>query len=744
MSNEKLLNTGEPQPKGLGRVGTLAYILLIVLTFIIIASTFTVNRVSLKAGDIAPDDIYYFGTATSFISQIYTEQAQQMAAGEVEQIYKYDDQALPNMQMQVDSLFDALNVVRGAAAETDENLLSALGELLTPAEGEDAEPPRRAVTEYFAGVDDETELALRNGLKVALTAAYGSENWEEKDLPEVIERCEDNIKGSGYERQAVNFLLAAAKMLDFKPTYIVDQVGTMDAVSKAIGSVQPISLTVYPGQQIVRRGTEVSAAEVETLEALNLQRPGSDMQAYIGLLLLVIVCYTPLRAYCTNLGGDNKIASGNISMIALLFVIILLIARVITLIKFDSALTSDWMLGLAIPVPAFSMLVAALINKRTAIFATIVVSIFIGIMCDVHLLYVCAALIGGLVAVLQISRMNSRSYYAVAVFYIAFSYAMVAVSWCLMWSYERPAFYVALLMSFVNGILSVILTVGALPLLESAFSITTSIRLMELANINHPLLKKLMIEAPGTYNHSILVGNLAEAAADRIGADGLLVRVAAYFHDIGKVKRPNFFVENQKPGDNPHDKLQPSLSTFIITSHTKEGSEMARGYKLPKEIIDVIEQHHGTSLVQGFYKKAAEVAEAAGTEPPRPEDFCYPGPKPQTREAALVMLADSCQAAVQSMKNSTSGQVEGMVRDIIKGKLNDGQLDQCALTFRDLDIIASTYATILAGANHYRLPYPEQLTKELAKRKKQEEEAAAEKNNAENGDKENNYENNNQ
>lgn len=268
--------------------------------------------------------------------------------------------------------------------------------------------------------------------------------------------------------------------------------------------------------------------------------------------------------------------------------------------------------------------------------------------------------------------------------------------------------------------------VGTLPLLESAFAITTDIRLMELSNINHPLLKRLMVEAPGTYNHSILVGNLAEAAADRIGADGLLVRVASYFHDIGKMKRPNFFVENQKPGENPHDKLQPSLSTFIITSHTKEGADIARSYKLPKEIIDIIEQHHGTSLVKGFYNKAVEAAKAQDIETAqlREEDYRYPGPIPQTREAALVMLADSCQAAVQSMTAPTPGQIEGMVRDIIKGKLNDGQLNQCALTFRDLDVIASAFATILVGAKHYRLPYPEQLAKELAvKTKKAEKEA---------------------
>lgn len=721
MSIEKFMNTDPAAKKLFTRAELVSFVIMTVITFVIMLSTFMTGRVHFAEGDIATDNVYYFGTSTSFTSQVYTEQARQLAASQVEQLYKYDDQALSNMQVQIDSLFDDMHTVR-LSVDSDEGKQQALSALLTPADGS---APAATVVEYYLGLTDETESELKNRLKNAVVTAYGREEFGENELEQVEASCRKTIKNSN-SGNAEKLLLAAADMLTFKATYVFDRVATADAVSQAMSSVQPVTVTVYPGEQILQRGAQVTAADVEMLEELNLQRVDGDYQPYVGLLLFICIAYGLLLAYCTKMGGDSKINAGSITLISLLFVVILLIARVITLIKIDSSLTSDWMLGLAIPVPAFSMLVAALVNKRTAIFSTVIVSIFVGIMCGVHMLYACAALIGGLVAVLQISKMNSRSYYAMAVLNISMTYLMVAVSWCFMWSYDRSSLYVAMLMSLLNGVLSVILTVGTMPLLESAFSITTGIRLMELANINHPLLKKLMIEAPGTYNHSIIVGNLAEAAADRIGADGLLVRVASYFHDIGKVKRPNFFVENQKPGDNPHDKLQPSLSTFIITSHTKEGAEMAREYKLPREIIDIIEQHHGTSLVQGFYKKAQAQQENSDIDIAiREEDFCYPGPKPQTREAALVMLADSCQAAVQSMAAPTSGQIEGMVRDIVKGKLNSGQLDQCALTFRDLDIISSTYATILAGANHYRIPYPEQLAKELAKLKNQEEKAEA-------------------
>lgn len=703
------------------RLGSFWFALLIVFTFLILSSSFLTGRVSLREGEIAPSNVYYFGAATTFVSQTYTEQAQNLAAGEVEQVYKYDENVIVDLQVQIDSLFDALHSVR-VSQSGDEARLLALNELLlpTPAEGEEAQAPATAVLQYFLSLDDASEDRLRNILKNAVVAAYGLGDFDETALPQVIEQCRTNVRATAVSTDAEAFMLQAMEMLTFKPTHVFDQVATMEAVSQAISSVQPISVTVYPGQQVITRGEQVTAADIETLEACNLQQSDSALQSYIGLFLLVIICYTLLRLYCTKMSGDNQISVDKISLIALLFVAILLIGRVITLMKFDSDITTDWMLGLAIPVPAFAMLIAALVNKRTAIFATLIVSIFIGIMCGAHMLYVFAALVGGLVGVLQVRNMDSRSHYALAAAYIILSYAMVVISWCSMWNYDVSSLGIGLLMSVINGVASVILAVGTLPLLESMFSITTEIRLMELSNLNHPLLKKLMIEAPGTYNHSILVGNLAEAAADQIGANGLVVRVASYFHDIGKTKRPYFFVENQKAGDNPHDKLQPSLSTLIITSHTKEGADMAAQYKLPTEIIDIIEQHHGTGLVKSFYNKALENAKAAGSESPvREDDFRYPGPIPQTKEAALVMLADSCQAAVQSMTAPTAGQIEGMVRDIIKGKLDEGQLDQCALTFRDLDVIASIFATILAGANHYRLPYPDQLAKELAKSRKQ-------------------------
>jgi len=261
---------------------------------------------------------------------------------------------------------------------------------------------------------------------------------------------------------------------------------------------------------------------------------------------------------------------------------------------------------------------------------------------------------------------------------------------------------VDLLLGTVNGVASSFLTVGALHWFESGFKITSSVRLLELSNPNRPLLKRLLMEAPGTYHHSILVGNLAEAAAEAVQADSTLVRVGSMYHDIGKLKRPYFFIENQFTQDNPHDKIAPTLSSLIITSHVKDGLELAKENKLPQQIQDIISQHHGDGLVSFFYHKALE-----GNDEVPEEAFHYDGPKPQTKEAALVALADNVEAAVRSMKQPTPGRVEGLVRKIVKDKLNDGQLDQSDLTFQDLDRIAMAFVRVLSGIFHSRVEYPE-------------------------------------
>ncbi|WP_214699055.1 MULTISPECIES: HDIG domain-containing metalloprotein [unclassified Exiguobacterium] len=255
----------------------------------------------------------------------------------------------------------------------------------------------------------------------------------------------------------------------------------------------------------------------------------------------------------------------------------------------------------------------------------------------------------------------------------------------------------------ISALLSIVLTFGFLPFLEPWFGVLSSGRLIELMSPTHPLLRKLLMEAPGTYHHSMMVANLAESACEAIGADGLLARVASYYHDLGKTERPLHFIENQQGGGNPHDRLTPEESADIIMAHPYDGADLLRRYKLPKEIIDIAEQHHGTSLLKYFYVKAKEDQEKDVSE----SRFRYPGPKPQTREAAVVMIVDSIEAAVRSQKQPTPEKIRMLVRSIIRDKLADGQFEECELTTKEIWLVGESACETLTGLFHERIEYPE-------------------------------------
>jgi hypothetical protein len=262
---------------------------------------------------------------------------------------------------------------------------------------------------------------------------------------------------------------------------------------------------------------------------------------------------------------------------------------------------------------------------------------------------------------------------------------------------------------FIGGILAAIITTGFLPLMEMSFGYTTDIKLLELASLDQPLLRQLLVQAPGTYHHSVVVSNLVEATAQAVNANPLLAKVCAYYHDIGKMKKPLYFVENQTSGENRHEKLAPSMSSLILIAHVKDGVELAKEYGLGKEITDTIQQHHGTSLISYFYQKAKEKAETSGGKYAgvKEEDFRYPGPKPQTKEAGLVMLADMVEAATRSLSDPTPSRIQGTVQKMINKAFSDGQLDECELTLKDLHEIAKSFNKTLSGIFHQRVKYPE-------------------------------------
>ena len=358
----------------------------------------------------------------------------------------------------------------------------------------------------------------------------------------------------------------------------------------------------------------------------------------------------------------------------------------------------------AIPLATGSMLAALLIDIHTAIIFTVVTSLLGGLWLANPLfsIYLFAS---GLTAAFGVIRCKKRS----AIWRASLLVSLVSLFTALAITLFSEDFLTIDTIriagtAFVNGILVATLVSALLPLFEYLFNLTTDISLLELLDLNQPLMRELLVEAPGTYHHSIIVGNLAEAAAEAVGADPLLARVSAYYHDVGKIKKPDYFIENQIASMSKHEHLAPRMSSLILLSHVKEGVELAKAHKLPKAIIDIVQQHHGTSVQTFFYQKAKEQHD--DTTPVSEEDFRYPGPKPQTKVAALVLMADAVEAASRVLTDITPARVSILVDRIINHCFIDGQLDNCDLTLKDIREIRSTFVYLLTSMYHKRVNYP--------------------------------------
>ncbi len=356
----------------------------------------------------------------------------------------------------------------------------------------------------------------------------------------------------------------------------------------------------------------------------------------------------------------------------------------------------------AIPIPMGAMMVSLLFDFHTAIIFSFIISIFAGIWLD-SVQYTLYAFVGSFVAAFSVMRCKKRSDIIKGGLYL--SSANIATV-CMI-SLFNSDLLMSKLISYILFALTSGFIVSAfvsilLPVFEYTFKVTTDIKLLELLDMNQPLMKSLMINAPGTYHHSVIVGNLVETAAEDIGVNPLLAKVSAYYHDIGKIKMPEYFIENHASPVSRHDKLTPHMSSMIIFSHIKEGLEFADDYKLPEPVRDAISEHHGTSIISFFYHKAKE----AKNEVPSEEDYRYPGPRPQSRVTALVMMADAVEASSRVLKDPTPARVSGLVDKIINNIFIDGQLDECELTLRDIYTIKNRFTYILNGIFHRRIEYP--------------------------------------
>jgi len=517
------------------------------------------------------------------------------------------------------------------------------------------------------------------------------------NISQKIVQMQNSILEKDLREEIKNCGLVLSKYL-IEPNRTINAEATREKKEKAyeIALNDPDNIVmVKKGDRILSKGDDVTEDKYKILEELNLiETTGKiDYAFVIGIFIIIFMISMLLILYMNNFCKKVFYNRNDLILLSLLILIILMTARMVFEIS-----------TLTIPIFLATALIAILLDLRLAVIVNFLLTISISIMTNGEIKFMLLGTVSGAFTAFIVSRTSyNRNTLSMGGLIIGIINVLTIVSIDLISKYPAKTIVTESVIVMLNGFLSIVLTIGLLPYLEVAFNIVTPIRLLELGNPNHPLLKRLLIEAPGTYHHSLMVGNLAEAGTESVEGDALLARVAAYFHDIGKLKRPSFFMENQMDG-NPHDKMTANLSTLVITSHIHDGLEIAKKYRIPHKIRDIIIQHHGTTLVAYFYHKAKNVEK---DESVSESNFRYDGEKPSTKEAAVVMLADSVEAAVRSMPDKTEGKIEGFVRKIIKDKLDDGQLDQCNLTFKDLDNIAKAFVKVFGGYFHAREEYPE-------------------------------------
>ncbi|MCK4249564.1 MAG: HDIG domain-containing protein [Candidatus Omnitrophica bacterium] len=464
---------------------------------------------------------------------------------------------------------------------------------------------------------------------------------------------------------------------------------------------------VKQGELIINRGQRVTCEHLDKLwQSGQEERQVGKIPFFIGVVFMTAICLGLAIFYLKMFHNQLYHSPKYLILIGSLTIIILLLSKAVLILPISIYL---------IPAGFMAMMIAIMINSQIALVVAAFVSILIAVMAGGKLELFSCCLIGSLTGIYMVQEVRRRFHLLRAGLFVGLANFVSIMSFSLINNLEYELMLKEGMWGIAGGLMSVFLVMSFLPIFEHIFKITTDISLLELCDLNHPILKKLLLEAPGTYHHSLLVGNLSESAADAVGAKALLVRAGSYYHDIGKIDKSEYFDENQKD-DNKHDKLSPSMSSLIISNHVKDGVETARKFKLHKVIIDIIRQHHGTSLVQFFYQRALEQNEREGRpEQVSEESFRYPGPRPQTKEAAIILLSDSAEAASRALSDPTPASIRGVVQKVINNKFIDGQLDECDLTLKDLHKIADTFVYILTGIYHSRAAYQEDNKRKTVK-----------------------------
>ncbi|MDJ0331081.1 HDIG domain-containing metalloprotein [Planococcus sp. S3-L1] len=641
---------------------------------------------------------------------VKTEIERQRLTEEVAPSYQFMDEIVDNQIALIDSLFGYLLDVKAAPEKGQEKLsrdamIAKLTEDLRLLEtSENGLRLTDDMLESLVSLSDDSLINIQEQLDGVLTS-YLNEPIRVEEVARSRTEIEQEIRQNQQIPDEVVQAAVTIGRFGIIANELVNEELTASQIEQVRNSVEPTR--ILQGQVLVQEGQIVDREVYRQLELAGMTEEQQNYKPLLGLLVFVIITTGLLLSVIFRSQRDDK------GKVTEMLVILIAVTISLLLMKLLSAVGEnfDLVISFIFPTALAGILVRLLVNERAAVFVTILVSAAAGIMLpsgyssSLQVDIAFYILFGGLTAIYLIERDGGRGRLlqvslAVAganVLFVAF-YLLIGQT---QYNWTEIGFYFTA--AIVSGVLSGALAIGFLPFFESVFGMLSTMRLIELSNPNHPLLKKILTETPGTYHHSLMVANLADASCEAIGANGLLARVGCYYHDIGKTRYPQFFIENQVNIENPHDRLPPEKSRDIILAHGVQGAQILKKYKMPKEIVDVAAQHHGTSLLKFFYYKAKDINSDV-----EEESYRYVGPKPQTKEIAIICIADSLEAAVRSMKEPTSEKIKKLVDAIVEDKLKDGQFEECDLSLKELKTVKKVMCETLNGIFHSRIEYPKE------------------------------------
>ncbi|MGE7927390.1 HD family phosphohydrolase [Lysinibacillus xylanilyticus] len=658
-----------------------------------------------KPLQLAPETV----RSTKTIEDTYkTQQERDKAANAVEPVYQFSSDVAKQRAAIVTSLFDYVLEVKTDVESSKEPIpvVDQVAKLRKKFESIDSEQMPIIFTDsQLEGllVQSEADLKRTSAQLSKSVQEYLQKSIRSENVFAGQNDFETKIRGQrGYPDKIFNTVVLIGRMSIIENETINEE-QTKIRKEQAKESVEPTR--ILQGQIIVQEGQIIDNEAFRQLELLGMVSNKASMKPIAGLIILILLEMTFMFVLFERWDTHVDKKHNALLVTVIVYSLSILLMKIVSLVSGGFDVTVAFLF----PTALATMLVRLLVDERAAALITVMTAASAGVIFQegyssvMQMEITLYIIFGGFASLFFLDSMEKRSHilHAVGVIglvnisFIAFYLLMTQSTYGLS---ELMYYFIA---AMISALLSGALTMGLLPFFESAFSVLSSLRLIELSNPNHPLLKKLLMEAPGTYHHSVMVANLAEAACEEIGADGLLARVGCYYHDIGKTKRPAFFIENQMSGINPHDSLPPEKSAEIIIAHTTDGAEMLKRYKMPQEIIDIALQHHGSSLLKFFYFKAKEEGKCLDDT-----KYRYPGPKPQTKEAAIISVADSVEAAVRSMKEPNAEKIQKLVRAIIDDRVQDNQFDECDISIKELKCIEKVLCETMNGIFHSRIEYP--------------------------------------